>query len=247
MPATNLPPLSGTVYEQIARIAQAASSPSRLALLDLLAQGERTVEVLAGLVGMSVATTSHHLQVLRRARLVDTHKSGVYVSYRLADPQVGEFCLTLRSLAESRLAEIQQITRQYLDGHGSLEPVGDDELLRRVRAGEVTLIDVRPREEYVAGHLPGAISLPMHELAKLARDLPADRDVVAYCRGPYCVMGFEAIDLLRRHGFRAHRLELGVPDWRARGWPVETGDEREAAASARPPRARRAVTRRGRN
>jgi len=149
--------LKASVYEQIARIGQAASSPSRLELLDLLSQGPRTVEALATQTGQSVATTSHHLQVLRRARLVDAEKAGLYVTYRLADPQVDAFLLDLRHLAESRLAEIQQLTHQFLDARGALEPVDNDELVRRVRGGEVTLIDVRPREEYVAGHIPGAM------------------------------------------------------------------------------------------
>jgi rhodanese-related sulfurtransferase len=211
------------VYEQIARIGQATASPSRLELLELLAQAPRTVEALAQQTGQSVATTSHHLQVLRRARLVDARKAGVYVTYRLADPQVGQFLLQLRRLAESRLAEIHNVTRQYLEARGALEPVDEEQLLRRVRAGEVTLLDVRPREEYVAGHLPGAISVPLSDLASRAAELRKRRDIVAYCRGPYCVMALDAVDLLRRKGFRAHRLEHGVAEWRARGWRVESG------------------------
>ena len=211
------------IYEQIARIGQSTAHPTRLELLDLLSQGARTVEALAGYTGQSIATTSHHLQVLRRARLVEAQKVGLYVTYRLADPQVGEFFLALRGLAESRLAEVQQVTRQYLEHRGALEPVGNDELVRRVRAGEVTLIDVRPREEYVAAHLPGAISLPLADLGKRLNELRKRRDIVAYCRGPYCVMALDAVDLLRRKGFRAHRMEHGVPEWRAQGWRVETG------------------------
>lgn len=220
--------LKTAVYEQIARIGQATSSPSRLELLDLLSQGARTVEVLATQTGQSVATTSHHLQVLRRARLVDAEKSGLYVTCRLADPQVGRFLLELRGLAESRLAEIEQVTRQYLERRGALEPVDNEELVRRVRAGEVTLLDVRPHEEYVAGHIPGALSVPLADLANRLGDLRKRRDVVAYCRGPYCVMALDAVDLLRRRGFRAHRLEHGVPEWRARGWRVESGGDRHA-------------------
>lgn len=220
--------LKTAVYEQIARIGQAASSPSRLELLDLLSQGARTVESLARQTGRSVAATSHHLQVLRRTRLVDAEKSGLYVTYRLAHPQVGRFLLELRGLAESRLAEIEQVTRQYLERRGALEGVDDQELVRRVRAGEVTLIDVRPLEEYVAGHLPGAVSVPLAELADRVGELGRRRDVVAYCRGPYCVMALDAVDLLRRKGFRAHRLEHGVPEWRARGWRVESGRDRPA-------------------
>jgi len=220
--------LKTAIYEQIARIGQATASPSRLELLDLLSQGARTVEALAHQTGQSVATTSHHLQVLRRARLVEAQKAGLYVTYRLADPQVGEFFLSLRSLAESRLAEVQHVTRQYLEQRGALEPVDNDELARRVRAGEVTLIDVRPREEYVAAHIPGAISLPLADLGKRLGELQKRRDVVAYCRGPYCVMALDAVALLRRKGFRAHRMEHGVPEWRAQGWRVDTGDDRHA-------------------
>jgi len=221
-----------TVYEQIARIGQATASPSRLELLDLLSQGARTVEALARQTGQSVATTSHHLQVLRRARLVEARKAGLYVTYRLADPLVGEFFLHLRRLAESRLAEVQQVTRQYLEERGALEPVGNDELVRRVRAGEVTLIDVRPREEYVAAHIPGAMSVPLAELAKRLRTLQRRREIVAYCRGPYCVMALDAVDLLREKGFRARRMEYGVSEWRAQGWRIETGDD--SHASGRP-------------
>ena len=213
--------LKRAIYEQIARIGQATASPSRLELLDLLSQGPRTVEALAQQIGQSVATTSHHLQVLRRARLVDAEKAGLYVTYRLADPQVGEFFLELRGLAESRLAEVQQVTRQYLEQRGALEPVDNEELVRRVRAGQVTVIDVRPREEYVAGHIPGAISVPLADLPTRLRDLRKRHDIVAYCRGPYCVMSIDAVDLLRRKGFRAQRLEHGVAEWRAQGWRVE--------------------------
>jgi rhodanese-related sulfurtransferase len=223
-------PLKTFIYEQIARIGKAAASPSRLELLDLLSQGPRTVEGLARQTGQTVATTSHHLQLLRRARLVEAQKSGLYVTYRLADPQVGEFFLLLRRLAESRLAEIEQVTRQYLKERGAMEAVRTDELVRRVRAGEVTFIDVRPREEYLAGHIPGAISVPLGDLKKRLRELPVKRDVVAYCRGPYCVMALDAVELLRRKGFRAHRLELGVPEWRAQGWRIETGHDRHAGA-----------------
>ena len=218
--------LKAAIYEQIARIGQATASPSRLELLDLLSQGPRTVEALARQTGQSVATTSHHLQVLRRARLVEREKAGLYVTYRLADPQVGDFFLELRQLAESRLAEVQQVTRQYLEQRGALEPVDNEELVRRVRAGEVTVIDVRPREEYVAGHIPGAISVPLADLPKRLRDLRKRHDIVAYCRGPYCVMSLDAVDLLRRKGFRAQRLEHGVVEWRAQGCRVDTSEDR---------------------
>jgi rhodanese-related sulfurtransferase/DNA-binding transcriptional ArsR family regulator len=224
--------LKAAIYEQIARIGQAAASSSRLELLDLLSQGPRTVEALARQTGQSVATTSHHLQVLRRARLVDAEKAGLYVTYRLADPQVGAFFLELRRLAESRLAEVQQVMRQYLEQRGALEPVDNEELVRRVRAGEVTVIDVRPHEEYVAGHIPGAISVPLADLPKRLRELRKRHDIVAYCRGPYCVMSLDAVDLLRRKGFRAQRLEHGVADWRAQGWRVDAGEDRHVGGRA---------------
>jgi rhodanese-related sulfurtransferase/predicted transcriptional regulator len=221
--------LKSAVYEQIARLGQAASSPGRLELLDLLSQGPRTVEALARQTGHSIATTSHHLQVLRRARLVRADKAGLYVTYRLADQQVETFLLDLRRLAESRLAEIQHVTRQFLDARGAMEAVDNDELVRRIRAGEVTLIDVRPREEYVAGHIPGALSMPLSDLPKRLKQLRKRVEVVAYCRGPYCVMALEAVDVLRRKGYRAQRLEHGVADWRARGWRVESGEERRTS------------------
>lgn len=229
-PANRRTPLKTVIYEQIARIGKAAASPSRLELLDLLSQSARTVEALAGQTGQSVATTSHHLQVLRRARLVEAQKAGLYVTYRLADPQVSDFFLHLRTLAESRLAEIEQVTRQYLKERRAMEPVRTDDLVRRVRAGDVTVIDVRPREEYLAAHIPGAVSVPLGDLKKRLRELPVEQDIVAYCRGPYCVMALDAVDLLRRRGFRAHRLELGVPEWRAQGWRVETGHDPHSAS-----------------
>ena len=213
------------IYEQIARIGHATASPGRLELLDLLAQGPRTVEMLARQSGHSLANTSHHLQVLRRARLVEAEKAGLYVTYRLSDTAVSTFFLALRRLAEARLAEVEQVTRQYLDARGALESVSPEELIRRVRSGDVTILDVRPREEYRAGHIPGALSVPLSELKKRLAELPKGHEVVAYCRGPYCVMAIEAIELLRKRGFRAHRMEQGVADWRARGWRVETGDD----------------------
>lgn len=212
------------VYEQLARVAKAAAAPKRLELLDLLAQGPRTVEALAAETATTVANASRHLQVLRAARLVEAEKRGLYVSYRLADDHVARFLLALRGLAHARLAELEQVTRAFLDGRDALEEVDHDELLARVRAGAVTVVDVRPADEYRAGHLPGALSIPLPELARRAGELPRRRAIVAYCRGPYCVMAIDAVALLRARGLRAHRLEDGVGDWRARGWPVEVGD-----------------------
>ena len=214
------------VYEQFSRVGKAVSAPKRLELLDLLCQGPRTVEALAGQVAISVANASQHLQVLRAARLVETEKKGLYVEYRLADAQVCRFLQALRALAELRLVEVEQVTRQYLEQRGAMETVDGEELLRRVRHGEVTILDVRPAEEFRAGHVPGARSVPLPELKKRLAELPKDQDVVAYCRGPYCVMAIEAVTLLRKKGFRAYRMEQGVVEWRARGGRVETGRER---------------------
>jgi rhodanese-related sulfurtransferase/predicted transcriptional regulator len=211
------------VYEQIARIGKATASPGRLELLDLLSQGPRTVEALARQIGQSVANTSHHLQVLRGARLVEAEKAGVYVTYRLADIQVADFVLQLRTLAHARLAELERVSQEYLERRGAMEAVSDNELLRRVRAGQVTVIDVRPSEEYEAGHIPNAISVPLPDLKKQLRELPKGREIVAYCRGPYCVMALDAVDLLREKGFRAHRMEHGIVEWRARGGRVAVG------------------------
>lgn len=210
------------IYEQFARLGKAVSAPRRLELLELLCQGPRTVEALAEQAAISVANASQHLQILRAARLVDAEKKGLYVEYRLADDQVCQFFMTLRGLAESRLAEVDQVTRQYLEARGSMEAVEGDELLRRVKEGEVTVLDVRPPEEYRAGHIPGAISIPVGELEARLKELPKNREVVAYCRGPYCVMAVEAVEVLRKKGFNAHRMEQGVVDWRARGWRVDS-------------------------
>ena len=214
------------IYEQFAHIGKAVSSPKRLELLDLLCQGERTVEVLAAETGMTVANASQHLQVLRAARLVEAEKEGVFVHYRLADQTVCEFFRSMRLLAESRLAEVEQTKRRFLSARGEIEPVNRDELLGRVRTGAVTVLDVRPAEEYVAGHIPGAISVPLEDLERKLSELPRDQEIVAYCRGPYCVLAIQAVEILRKRGFQAVRLEDGVQDWRALGFPVAVGDER---------------------
>jgi rhodanese-related sulfurtransferase len=217
-----------SVYGHIARLGKAVAAPRRLELLDLLCQSPRTVEVLAGQAGVSIANASRHLQILRAAGLVDAEKKGLYVEYRLADEEVGRFYLALRSLAESRLAEIERVTRAFMEQRGVLEEVRGEELIRRVRTGEATILDVRPVEEYEAGHIPGALSIPLADLKTRLREVPKDREVVAYCRGPYCVMAVDAVTLLRERGFRAHRLEQGVADWRARGWRIATRLEHAA-------------------
>lgn len=210
------------VFEQFARIGKAVGSPRRLELLDLLCQGPRTVEVLADRAGLSLANASQHLQVLRAARLVEAEKSGPFVTYRLADGVEG-FYLGLRRLAEERLAEVHAASRAFLEERGAMESVDATELLERAVAGGVTVLDVRPPEEYRAGHLPGARSVPLSELRARLREIPRDRDVVAYCRGPYCVLAIEAVTMLREEGFAAHRLESGPPEWRRAGVVLESG------------------------
>lgn len=217
------------VYEQIARVGKAVSAPKRLELLDLLCQGPRTVEQLADQAGLSLANASQHLRVLRAARLVEAEKRGLYVEYRLADDEVGRFSHSLRSLAEARLVEIQHVARTYFERRGAMQPVAGDDLLRRVNDGEVTVLDVRPELEYRAGHIPGAISIPVAVLKARLRELPKNREVVAYCRGPYCVMALEAVELLRKKGFKAQRLEDGVIEWRARGFRIESHTEERRA------------------
>ncbi len=213
------------IYEQFARIGKAVSSPKRLELLDLLCQGPRTVEVLAKESGLTVANTSQHLQVLRAARLAETEKEGLYVIYRLADQNVCEFFRAMRVLAESRLAEVEQIKRRFLEGREGMEPVDRKALLERVRKGAVTVLDVRPKEEYHAGHLPGAISIPLKELQLRLSDLPRDQEIVAYCRGPYCVLSIQAVELLRSRGFEAVRIEAGIQDFRAMGFHIAVNEE----------------------
>lgn len=217
------------IYEQFARLGKAISAPKRIELLDLLCQGPRTVEALAEQAAISIANASQHLKTLRAARLVEAEKQGLYVEYRLANDEVARFMVALRGLAEDRLAEVDRITRDYFEARGALEAVESKELLRRVRKGEVTVLDVRPAEEYCAGHIPGALSIPVGELKNRLGELPTTREIVAYCRGPYCVMALDAVELLRNKGFTAHRMEQGIADWRARGWRVEA--ERKAARS----------------
>jgi len=212
------------IYEQFARIGKAISNPSRLELLDLLCQGPRTVEALANEANLGLANASQHLKALRAARLVEAEKGGLYVTYRLAGDQVCQFFRALHSLAETRLAEIREITRQFLEARQGLQPVDREQLLAKVRDGAVTVLDVRPPEEYRAGHLPGALSIPLKELERRLSELPCDREIVAYCRGPYCVLAVEAVEMLRARGFAAFRLEDGVPDWQARGLPVAVGE-----------------------
>lgn len=208
------------VFEQFARVGKALASGRRLELLDILAQGPRTVELLAERANQSVANTSQHLQVLRAARLVEAEREGLHVRYRLA-AGVEALFVSVRALAEARLAELETTTRAFLAEREVLEPIGREELLRRALAGEVTVLDVRPPEEFEAAHLPSARSIPLGELRARLDELPRDRPVVAYCRGPYCVMAVEAVRELRAAGFDAHRLDQGPPDWRRAGVSLE--------------------------
>ncbi len=211
------------LYAQFARIGHALASPKRIELLDLLGQGEKTVEALAAQVATPVKNTSAHLRVLRQARLVETRRDGTYVYYRLADDDVFALLRSLETLAHGRLAEVEQVVRSHLDGKDELAPVTLKDLRRLLRDGDVTVVDVRPADEYQAGHIPGAVSMPVPELRRGLGELPRDREVIAYCRGRYCVYSLDAVTLLRKHGYRARRAHEGLPDWKAAGLPVEAG------------------------
>ena len=213
------------IYEQFARIGKAVSSPRRLELLDLLCQGPRTVEVLAKESGLTIANASQHLQVLRGARLVEADKDGLYVIYRLADQNVCEFFRYMRLLAESRLAEVDLIKRRFLEGRKGMIPVDREKLLRLVREEAVTVLDVRPSVEYNAGHVAGALSIPLKELQQRLSELPRNQEIVAYCRGPYCVLSVIAVEMLRARGFNAVRLEEGIQDFRTLGFPIIVKEE----------------------
>lgn len=209
---------------QFARIGKAVSSPARLEILDLLSQGEKPVETIATQAGLSVTNTSNHLKELRNAALVTSRKDGVYVLYRLADPAVHQFLRCLQDIAARQLAEVRELVQDYFEAPDTLEPVEARELLERMRSDDVVVLDVRPEDEYAAGHIPGALSMPVAELERRLAELPTDREVIAYCRGPYCVFAVQAVDLLRAAGYRARRMEIGVPDWRARGFEVVETD-----------------------
>ncbi|HID81215.1 MAG TPA: metalloregulator ArsR/SmtB family transcription factor [Chromatiales bacterium] len=210
------------LFNQFARIAKALANGNRLELIEYLDQGERSVDALAKVSGLSVANTSQHLQQLRQAGLVMTRKEGQKVYYRLSSPDVTELLAALRITAERNLAEVDRLINTYLTVKDDLEPVPAKELLQRAREGLITVLDVRPAEEYRAGHIPGAINVPLTELEGHLNDLPADKEVVAYCRGPHCILSFEAVDLLRNCGVTARRLDGGLPEWRQEGLPVES-------------------------
>lgn len=209
------------VFASLARVGTALSSPVRIEYLELLAQAERSVEQLANLTGTTVANTSQHLQKLRQAGLIVGRKEGLYVYYRLAGDEVVEMLSAMSRVGEAYVAEIERIVRLYFAKKDELEAVPAKEVLDRARKGLVTVLDVRPPEEYAAGHLPGAVNIPLSELEKRIKELPKQREIVAYCRGPYCLLSFEAVERLRKKGLRARRLENGLPEWRAAGLPVE--------------------------
>jgi rhodanese-related sulfurtransferase/biotin operon repressor len=208
------------IFESLARVGTALSSATRLEFLELLAQGERSVDELATLTGVSVANTSQHLQKLRQAGLIVGRKEGLYVYYRLAGDAVVGLLAALGGVGEAYVAEVERIVRLYLTEKDSLEPVPARELLERAKKGLVTVLDVRPPEEFAAGHLPGAVNIPVHELEKRLGELPKRKEVVAYCRGPYCLMSYDAVHLLRKKGLKARRLQNGLPEWRLAGLPV---------------------------
>ena len=209
------------LFEQLALIARALGNAARLELLDFLAQGERNVEELAEVAGLSVANTSKHLQQLKAAGLVEAHRNGKHVLYRLSDERTLDAIHDLRILAEAHLDQVGDLVSSYLRSRDALEPVPASELLARARDGLVTVVDVRPPQEYAQAHIAGALNIPLEELTQQLKQLPRDREVVAYCRGPWCVLSYEAVARLRKAGIEARRLEDGLPEWRRAGLPVE--------------------------
>ena len=211
------------LFDQFARIGKALSSGKRLEMLEFLAQGERSVEQLANMTGLSVANTSQHLQQLRQVGMVTGRKEGLYVYYRIAGDNIVQLLATLRAVGEENLADVNRLVKLFLDSKDNLEPVPAKELWQRVKQGLVTVLDVRPPEEYAQGHIRGAINVPVTELKKRLDTIPAGQEVVAYCRGPYCLLAYEAVQVLRKKGIKARRLEDGYPEWRLHGLPVEKG------------------------
>ena len=209
------------LFEQLARVGTALSNSTRLEFLELLAQAERSVDQLATLTGTTVANTSQHLQKLRQAGLVVGRKEGQFVFYRMAGDEVAALLGALGKVGETYLAEVDRIVQLYFASKDELEAVPAKELLERARKGLVTVLDVRPPEEFAAGHVPSAINIPIYELQKRLGELPKRKEIVAYCRGPYCLMSYDAVQLLRRTGLKARRLEAGLPEWRLAGLPIE--------------------------
>jgi rhodanese-related sulfurtransferase/DNA-binding transcriptional ArsR family regulator len=211
------------LFEQFATVAKTLGHAHRLELLEQLAQGERSVEILAQRTGLSTANASQHLQHLRRAGLIASRRDGKFVLYRLADEGVIDLLTALRRIAERNVAEVARVVHSYFDSRDSLEPVSRDELMRRLRSRSVTVLDVRPHDEFALGHIPGAVNVPLSALAQHLSALERSREIIAYCRGTYCVLSFEAVALLRQKGFKVRRLEDGMPEWRAAGFPVVEG------------------------
>jgi rhodanese-related sulfurtransferase/DNA-binding transcriptional ArsR family regulator len=211
------------LYGEFARVGKALASPHRLEILEVLAQGERTVESLASEAGLSIANASRHLQQLRQAQLVLARREGLFVHYRLAGPEVISLVLALRHTAEQHLAEVDRVVDDFFGDRGGFEPVTPDELSRRMTNGEVMVLDVRPEQEYAAGHIAGAHSVPVADISARLAELPHEKEYVAYCRGPYCVYADEAVAVLRAHGLKAQRLTEGYPEWWLSGRPVRTG------------------------
>jgi ArsR family transcriptional regulator len=211
------------VFTQFAAVAKALGHSHRLELLELLAQGERTVEVLAEQTGLSVANTSQHLQQLRRAGLLKSRRQGKFVNYALADDSILDVLGALRRIAERNVAEVERVVRSYYNKLDALEPVTRKELREMIREGAVTVLDVRLPDEFALGHVPGAVNIPLRALKKRLAEIKTDREIVAYCRGAYCIWSFEAVALLRARGFKVRRLEGGLPEWRAAGLPIIVG------------------------
>jgi rhodanese-related sulfurtransferase len=224
MPSDGHREFKDRLYGQFARIGKALSSPHRLEILELLAQGERTVDSLATEVGLSLANTSQHLQALRQAALVESRKDGLFVSYRLSHATVFGLCATIRTVAEHQLADLDRLVREHFGERSDAEAVEMNELLKRARSKRVVVLDTRPPSEYAAGHIAGAISVPVDDLQRRLRQLPKGKEYVAYCRGPYCVYADRAVEILRSNGRQARRLREGFPEWRAAGLPVEVSD-----------------------
>jgi rhodanese-related sulfurtransferase/DNA-binding HxlR family transcriptional regulator len=212
------------LFDQFALVAKTLGHPHRLELLEQLAQGERTVEELATKTGLSIANASQHLQRMARAGLVASQREGKFVRYRLSDDAVLQAVAALRTIAEKNVAEVGRVVRGYFDQLDTFEPVSRKELLKRSRAGAVTVLDVRPPDEFALGHLPGAVNIPLRALEARLSELKRSTEVIAYCRGPYCVLSYEAVAALRKRGFKARRLEDGFPEWRAAGLPYATGE-----------------------
>jgi rhodanese-related sulfurtransferase/DNA-binding transcriptional ArsR family regulator len=211
------------LFVEFAAVAKCLAHAHRLELVEQLAQGERSVEILAAKTGLSIANTSQHLQQMRRAGIISARRDGKFVFYRLVDESVLDLLAAMRRIAERNSAEVERVIRTYFNDRDSLEAVSRDELLAQTRAGFVTVLDVRPRDEFDLGHLPGAVNIPLRDLETRLAEIDPSREIVAYCRGPYCVLSYEAVAALRTKGFKARRLEDGFPEWRAAGLPVEIG------------------------